>query len=262
MGRRNGILTMQGLRRIGGTPDRMSLTLRIAGTVFLLGSAAWAASAPRAGQTPGSAASLPSVMKQMNAASLKFQDVETDVSVDLYTAVVQQHSMQSGTTAFRRSSGGALEMVMHLNAASDQPAIDILYKNGELDVDYPAQKQETILSAGANRGEYDSMLATGFGATSSDLNAAWTVSFVGMENVGGVATAKLDLVPKDEKVRSNFSHVIIWVDPARDISLKQSMVQPNGDSRTATYSNIRYNGHPPGKMFTLSIAHGTQVTHR
>lgn len=228
---------------------------------MLLASAAFAAKSAPGAQASATPANLQAVMSQIDAAAPKFQDTEADVSVDLYTAVVQQHETQSGTTAFHRVNG-ALEMITHLAAASDQPAIDILYKNGELDVYYPTQKQETILAAGANRGEYDSMLATGFGATSKDLNAAWTVTFQGMESVDGVQAAKLDLAPKDENIRNNFSHVIIWVDLARDISLKQSMVQPDGDSRTATYSNIRYNKRPPAKMFTLSIAHGTQVTHR
>lgn len=204
---------------------------------------------------------LQSVMNQMNASAPKFQDVQADISVDQYTAVVQEHQSQTGTTAFRRV-GGALEMVTHLQGSNGAAASDLLYKNGELDVYQPAAKTETILAAGANRAEYDSMLATGFGATSKDLNAAWDVKFQGMETVDGVQTAKLDLVPKDQNIRNNFSHVVIWVDLSRDISLKQSMVQPDGDSRTVIYSNIRYNKHVPASLFQLKVSKGTQVTRR
>lgn len=239
-------------------PEPMRDRIWIGGAAAVLAAAVLAAIPAGAQTAPGG---LPQVLSQMDASAAKFQDVQADVSVDLYTALVQDHRIQTGTTAFRRA-GGSLEMVTHLAAASDQPAMDILYKNGELDLYQPAQKQETILAAGANRGEYDSMLATGFGATGKDLNAAWTVSFQGMEAVGGVQTAKLDLVPKDEKIRSNFSHVVIWVDLARDISLKQEMIQPDGDTRTATYSNIQYNAHPAAKLFTLKVPGGTQVTHR
>ncbi|HXE19124.1 MAG TPA: hypothetical protein VN629_05920, partial [Castellaniella sp.] len=90
----------------------------------------------------------------------------------------------------------------------------------------------------------------------------WNVTFQGMESVGGTQTAKLDLVPKDQNIRNNFSHVIIWVDLTRDISLKQQMVQPTGDSRTVTYSNVRYNKHPSSGLFQLKIPKGTQVTRR
>lgn len=237
----------------------MKTNMRKMGVALLLTAAVWGTEAPAQSSVPP--ANLQAVMSQMDAAAPKFQDAEADISVDLYTALVQEHRTQSGTSAFRRA-GGAMEMVMHLAAAADQPETDLLYRNGELDVYQPAQKQETILSAGANRGEYDSMLATGFGATSKDLDEAWAVTFQGMESVGDVQAAKLDLVPKDQSIRNNFSHFIIWVDLARDISLKQVMVQPDGDTRTATYTNIRYNQHPAAKMFTLKVPGGTQVTHR
>ncbi|MGA8161351.1 MAG: outer membrane lipoprotein-sorting protein, partial [Acidobacteriaceae bacterium] len=175
---------------------------------------------------PGQSPDLASVLKQMDASAPRFQNVTADVKVDNYTAVVQDHEYQTGATAFQRTSGG-MEMVTHLKA-NGQPYADLLYRNGELDYYNPIQKQETIVAAGANKEEYDSFLATGFGATGKELSAAWTVTFQGMENVDGVQTAKLDLVSKDAKVRENFSHVQIWVDLSRDISLKQVMVQPSG----------------------------------
>ncbi|MFZ0632925.1 MAG: outer membrane lipoprotein-sorting protein [Acidobacteriaceae bacterium] len=209
---------------------------------------------------PGQSPDLASVLKQMDASAPRFQNVTADVKVDNYTAVVQDHEYQTGATAFQRTSGG-MEMVTHLKA-NGQPYADLLYRNGELDYYNPIQKQETVVAAGANKEEYDSFLATGFGATGKELSAAWTVTFQGMENVDGVQTAKLDLVSKDAKVRENFSHVQIWVDLSRDISLKQVMVQPSGDSRTMTYSNIRYNTHVKSDLFRLDIPKGTPVQRR
>lgn len=204
---------------------------------------------------------LQQVYAQMDASASKFQSVESDISVDRYVAIVQEHSTQSGSYALRRA-GGSLEMAMHLGAGSDDPEQFILYKNGEAEVYQPAQKAETVVSAGANRGEFDSMLTTGFGASSKDLMTNWDVTFQGMEAVGGVQCAKLDLVPKQQNVKNNFSHVTVWVDPAQDISLKVVMFQPDGDTRTATYTNIRYNKPANEKTFTLKVPSGVQVTHR
>ena len=83
--------------------------------------------------------------------------------------MVQDHEIQKGKTAFRRA-GGSLEMATKIETDNGQPSErDILYKNGELDFYQPGLKQETIFSAGANRGEYDSLLATGFGASGKEL---------------------------------------------------------------------------------------------
>lgn len=229
--------------------------------VGALATSAMAAATPKPA-VPVPAADLQSVMKQMDASAPKFQDLQADIAVDQYTAVVQEHEQQTGTTAFRRVAGGSLEMVMHLKGSNGAAASDLLYRNGELDLFQPAAKTETIATAGANRAEWDSMLATGFGPTSKDLNAAWNVTFQGMDTINGVQTAKLDLVPKDQNIRNNFSHMTIWLDLNRDISLKQTLVQPDGDSRTVTYTNIRYNRHAPASLFELKVPKGTQVTRR
>lgn len=206
---------------------------------------------------------LQKVLDQMNASSAKFHDVQADISVDLYTAVVQDHQMQHGMTAFRRHNG-SLEMMTELKASNGQTVADLLFKGGELDYYQPPPvSQETIFSAGANQGEFESFLATGFGATSRDLNSQWTIAFQGMETIDGHQTAKLDLVPKQANIRNNyFSHLTIWVDLSRDISLKQVMMQPDGDSRTVTYSHIRYNTALPDSLFALHVAKGTQVTRK
>lgn len=223
--------------------------------------AALAASALVCASAGAQSMTLEQVYAQMDASAPKFASVEADLAVDRYTAVVQEHSTQSGTYALRRA-GGAMEMAMHLSAGSDDPETLILYKNGEAQVYQPAQKTENVISAGANKGEFDSMLTTGFGATSKDLTANWSVSLQGTESVGGVQCAKLDLTPTQQNVKNNFSHVTVWVDLARDISLKVVMFQPDGDTRTAIYTNIRYNKPVAGSTFTLKVPAGVQVTKR
>jgi outer membrane lipoprotein-sorting protein len=205
-------------------------------------------------------AGLQKVLSQMDASAAKFQDVQADITVDNYTAVVQDHEIEKGITAFRRVNG-SMQMATVIDKGQ-QGERDILYKDGELDFYQPALKQETVFSAGANKGEYDSLLATGFGASGKDLAAAWTVTVQGMEAVDGTQTARLDLVPKQANIRNNVAHLTIWVDTTRDISLKQVMYQASGDSRTVTYSNIRYNAHPSASLFTLKVAGGTQVQRR
>lgn len=205
---------------------------------------------------------LQSVLSQMDASAAKFQDCQADFTADLFTQVVQEHEIQKGTTAFRRV-GGALEMATKIETDNGQAAErDLLYKNGELDFYQPGLKQETVFSAGANRDEYDSLLATGFGASGKSLTAAWDVKLLGMESVGGTQAAKLDLTPRQANIRNNVSHITIWVDVSRDISLKQVMFQPSGDTRTVTYSNIRYNVPLTASLFTLHVAPGTQIQRR
>lgn len=199
-------------------------------------------------------ADLQKVLSEMDAASAKFQSAQADFTADSYTAVVQSHDVQKGTIAFRRA-GGATEMIMHVKTDDGQPSPkDILYKNGELDYYQPTVKQETILKAGSN---YERYFTLGFGGSGKDLAANWNLNYLGTESVDGVQTAKLDLTPKTPS--DQFTHITVWIDAKRGVSLKQEVFQSSGDSRTAVYSNIKLNG-VPASAFTLHIAPGTQVS--
>jgi outer membrane lipoprotein-sorting protein len=198
-------------------------------------------------------AELQKVLAEMDTASAKFQSAQADFVWDQYTAVVQSHDYQKGTIAFRRV-GNATEMVAHVKTENDQPAQkDVLYKGGELDFYQPALKQETILNAGANVERY---LTLGFGGSGKDLAANWNIAYQGNETIDGVETTKLDLTPK-QGGNNQFTHITVWVDSKRGISLKQIVFQDSGDSRTAVYSNIKMNS-VPASTFTLQVAPGTQ----
>ncbi len=63
---------------------------------------------------------------------------------------------------------------------------------------------------------------------------------------------KLDLVSKDETVRNgNYTHITIWVDLVRDVSLKQVVLYPSGDTQTTIYTNIRLNQPIDLKAFAI-----------
>jgi outer membrane lipoprotein-sorting protein len=224
--------------------NRISLALA-------LGCASYFAAAP--GAAIAQNADLQKVLSQMDAAAAKFQSAQADLVADQYTAVVQSHDIQKGTIAFRRA-GGSMQMVMHLKTDNDQPAVkDVLYKNSEFSLYEPAVKQETILSSSTN---YERFLSLGFGGSGKELAADWNIAYQGTETIDGVQTAKLDLTPKNG-TNNQFTHITVWIDPNRGLSLKQQIFQDSGDYRIANYSDIKLNSVPES-AFNLQIAPGTQ----
>jgi outer membrane lipoprotein-sorting protein len=185
------------------------------------------------------------VLAQMDAAAAKFQSTQADFQWDSLVAVVNEHEMQSGTIYYQRN-GATTSMAAYIK----QPAAKTAFFDGNtLTLLEPNIKRETIFSAGSNRSQFESFLTLGFGGSGKDLESNWTVTCQGMESIDGTQTAKLDLKPKQQSVANNFSHVTVWIDPARSLSLKQVFYQPSGDSRTATYTGIKYNTKIPGAIF-------------
>jgi outer membrane lipoprotein-sorting protein len=204
-----------------------------------------------------SSADLRKVISQLDAAAAKFLSAQADFTWDEFQAVVQESDVQSGTIYFERKKG-VTRMAAYLQKDNGKDALKtVVYDGGEVEYYEPGIKQMTILRAGANRGQWESFLTLGFGGSGTDLEANWQVSLLGNETINGVSVAKLDLVPKTQKVQEMFTHVTIWIDPVRGVSLKQVFYQPSGDLRTATYKNIRYNTPTADEVFHIKTAPGT-----
>jgi outer membrane lipoprotein-sorting protein len=205
--------------------------------------------------------SLEQVLAQLDTAATKFLSAQADFAWDQYTAVVQESDVQTGTISFERKK--SVSMVAELKQDNGKPAPKtVLYNLGQVQLYEPSIKQLTVMKAGGNRSQWESFLTLGFGGSGADLQKNWTVSLQGTEKIDGVSVAKLDLVPKEQKVLDMFAHVTIWVDPARSLSYKQVFYQPSGDKRTATYTNIRYNVPLPASVFQIKPLPGTTTVEK
>ncbi len=212
--------------------------------------------------SPAQNGDLEKVLAQMDAASAKFKSAQADFSWDSYQAVVQEHDVQNGLIYFERRNG-VTRMAANFKPESGQTAQKIVVYNGsELQFYQPAIKQMQIFHAGANSGQYESFLTLGFGGSGSDLKKTWNLALLGKETMNGAQVAELDLKPKAQNIQNMFSHVTVWVDPVRGISLKQVFYEPSGDQRICTYTNIKYNQPVSEDVFHIKTAPGTTIQTR
>jgi outer membrane lipoprotein-sorting protein len=200
-------------------------------------------------------AALDNVLKKMDSASASFQTAQADFVWDQYQRVVDETDTQKGTVYYRRA-GKEIEMMADIKEP-DRKAV--LYKDGQLQIYQPKIDQVMVYPAGGNRNELESYLVLGFGGSGQDLQKAFDVSYEGEETVDTVATAKLQLIPKSEKIRNNFSKIFLWIDLARGISLQQKFMQTQGDYRLAKYSAIRVNAKIGSDVFQLKTTSKTKI---
>jgi outer membrane lipoprotein-sorting protein len=225
----------------------MTILRRIAAS--LLSSALVLATTPASLHAQPKPGHLDEVLRQMDAASLKFQAAEATFRWDLYERVVKQTSTQTGTIYFKKQGATTV-----MGARVEQPSVKIIeFKNGVVRLYDPGTDHLTTIDATKNKAQFESFLTVGFGGSGKDLAKAWTISDLGDEMIDGVQTAKLDLVAKDPAVRSNCTHMTLWVDPVRGVQLKQSLYLPSEDYRTAVYANIKYNQKFDEKPYQINI---------
>jgi len=197
---------------------------------------------------------LDSVLNKMDSAAASFHSAQADFEWDQYQKVVDDTDTQKGTVYYRKA-GNEIEMMAEIKVP--EPKF-VLYKEGKLQIYQPKIEQVMQFSAGSNRNEMESYLVLGFGGSGQDLKKTYDVTYLGEETIENVTTAKLQLIPKSEKVRNYFSKVFLWIDPSRGISVQQQFMQGQGDYRLAKYSAIRVPAKVGNDVFQLKTTKKTQ----
>ncbi len=197
-----------------------------------------------------SSAALETVLNRMDKAATEFRAVQADFVWEQFQMVVNETDTQKGTMYLRRV-GQNSEMAANILGADGRTEKYVLFSGGEAQVFQPRINQVTKYAAGKNKELFESFVVLGFGGRGHDLQKNFDVRFVGNENVGGINAAKLELTPKEERMRNIFKRIILWIDPARGVSVQQQFLEPSGDYRMARYSNIQMKPKLGSEVFKL-----------
>ena len=230
----------------------------------ILAAALALASLPLALSAQSGSSHLDTVLEQMNKASGEFRSAQAQMNCQYYERVVRDTTNQTGAVYFLHK-GGAIQMGLVIDGPDGKPQKVVEYKDGLLELFDPGVNQITVLHAGSNQTQEERYITLGFGGSGSDLAKSWKIQDLGPETLREgtkqVQTEKLDLTSKDPDEK-NFTHITIWVDPTRALSLRQIFFLSNDDRRTCNYSEIKFNSRIDMKPFEIrKNSHTTIVNH-
>ena len=233
-------------------------------TVLLAGCLLGFTSAAR--QKAGEQAELQSVLSKMDALSATFRSAQANFEWETYEKVIDEvDDVETGTVYYRRN-GKDLEMMAEVKKAGNnlatltsQPKY-VLYSQGKVRLYQPKVDTVTLFDVGQSHPDFESYVVLGFGGSGQDLLKVFDVTYAGQENLNGVTTAKLQLVPKSEKIRGTYKLIFLWIDLDKGVSVQQKFISPQDDYRLAKYSEIQVNGKKlPDEVFKLKTTSKTQT---
>jgi len=213
-------------------------------------------------------ASLDAVLRKMDSVAATFRSTQATFEWDTYEKVIDEvDDYETGVIYYRRTGKEKeIEMMAEVKMAGSslqslkpEPKY-VLFSGGKVRMYQPKIDQVTEYDLGKNHSDFESYVVLGFGGSGEDLQRVFDVTYVGPETVSGVATAKLQLVPKSEKVRNTYKQILLWIDLEKGISVQQQFFQPDGNYRLAKYSDIQVNEKKiPEEVFKLKTTNKTQI---
>jgi outer membrane lipoprotein-sorting protein len=208
-------------------------------------------------QTSAAAASgdLAAVLAKMNQSSTGFKTAQGDFEFQSYQKLTDDTDTQKGRIYFRRTKGG-VDAAFDIGGPAPK---QVVFKDGMLRIFDKKINQVTERNLGKNKSDVEAFLSLGFGASGDELQRDYAVKMDGWETVEGVKTAKLDLTAKKEKVQQTYNKIILWIDPGRDVLLKQQFFEPSGDYRVAHYNNVKLNDKISDDVFRLKTNGDTKT---
>ena len=199
---------------------------------------------------------LEKIIAKMDETAAKFRTAQANFTWTTFNSVVNEESgRQTGKIYFQRK-GNETEMAADIDPPEAQ---QVIFSRGKIQLYKSTTDIVNVYDASAHREEFEAFLVVGFGSSGSDMRKTFDITYGGEEKVDGTDTARLDLVPKSDKVKQHFPRIILWINPQNGILVQQKLMETNGDYRLAKYSGIQLGQKIPAKVFQLKTSGNTKV---
>ena len=194
---------------------------------------------------------LDGVLSQLDSEAGSFKGLSADVERTKVTIVVNDRSTDTGTIVVRGD-----KMLLQMKPPD---ARTVLKTGDSLFVYTPGLKRVEEYNLGKNRDLVDQFMLLGFGTKGSQLRESYQVSLAGEPALADKKTVELELIPKSQGVRNQFSKIQIWFDPATWLPAQQQFYETgSGDYSIVHYSNILKNPQIPDSEFKPHWPKGTE----
>lgn len=191
------------------------------------------------------------VREQLNNEAKDFRSLSADIERTKVTVVVNDHSTETGDVFVRGD-----KMLLEIKAPDPRT---ILRTGDSLSIYTPGLKRVEEYNLGKNRSLLEQFLLLGFGTRGDDLQKAFLVTFLREEKVEDKKTVVLELTPKSEQVRNQFSKIQIWLDESTWLPLQQQFFEAgSGDYSIVRYSKLVRNADVPDSTFKPRWPKGTE----
>jgi outer membrane lipoprotein-sorting protein len=197
---------------------------------------------------------LREILNRMDAMNKSLASLKADVRMDKLNSQLGETDTTTGTTSYLPKTG---KRVMYVRIDWVQPVVENIVIIGDSYKLYrPRLKQ--VIEGKVDRSGKDNKVpgnALAFMSMSkAQLQANYTVNYIGQENAGGTQTWHVELLPK---TRTSYKSAELWVD-ANGFPVQAKVIEQNNDATTVLLSNVQKNVTISANDFNLVLPPGVK----
>jgi outer membrane lipoprotein-sorting protein len=192
--------------------------------------------------------SLDATLARMDQAAATFRDLTADMSRTHHTAVINEDMVDSGTIRIKQAKPH--ELLMRFDIAQPDPR-QVAVDSRRAEMYLPKSQTVEVYEIGKYKKLADLILLLGFGASSRELEASYTIRLAGDEVADNQKVTRLELTPKSDE--THLKKVDLWISDATGLPVRQKLYWPGGDFDVATYTNVKTNQNLPDAALKLEV---------
>ncbi len=193
--------------------------------------------------------SLAQVLDHFDRRADDLASLQSSLTIRNWTHLLDEFDKgQTGRLYVQRKSG---KTSIRLQFETPQPNT-LLVKDGVALLYRPVTKEAVSYKLG----ERKDASANLFSVLLSDretLERDFDMRLLGREEVNGANAYQLELKPKSERIRAEYSHFVCWLHPEEWVLVRQEIWLPNKDFQRIDFSANEINAKLPKSIFDLKI---------
>jgi outer membrane lipoprotein-sorting protein len=159
-----------------------------------------------------------------------------------YSAPIKETDVQNGKIAVRRAKPHEFQIRLDILPPDPQ---QVVLEGTKVEVYYPTSNTiQPVLLGKANKGMIEQFSLLGWGSTSAELKSAYAVTYEGAEEVVGAKTSRIQLIPKDRDLLTDFPKFELWISDATGLAVQQKIYLRGGDYNLLTCTNMKLQAPP------------------
>jgi outer membrane lipoprotein-sorting protein len=195
---------------------------------------------------------------RMDRAARALTGLKSDFQRVDHTAVLGEDDVESGTFLLKRYQSH--DDRFRLSISQPEPR-EYAFDGRKLEIYLPRAETVDEYEVGKYKDLAEQFLLLGFGTTSKELVAHYTISLGGAETVGNEETVRLELIPKSPEMLMHLTKVELWISDKLGVPVQQKLYTPGGNYHLFTYSNVMINPHLADSAVKLNLPKGIKREH-
>jgi len=208
-----------------------------------------------AAASTAAAQNLPAVLGRMDAAAPGFRSMTAKMDRLTHVAIINDSTSELASVRLLRLKAKDVRVSLDFTKPDNR---QVAVSDRKVEIYYPKMNRVEEWDIGKYKSLVDQFMLLGFGTSGKDLSKSYAVKYLKEDVAAGQKCSRLELTPKDAKVRQHYTKFELCIAEPGGYPIVQKLVEPSGNYTNITYSDIKINPALAAEAMPIKVPSGVK----